>query len=176
MEKNIFHFEGILLKEDSSLAWNYRIAVPDAICHSILKLNTTKNARRIICTLNNEISFHAALMPDGNKGYYIVINKENRDKAKITKDKPISISIQPDESKYGIALAKEMEILLEQDEDGNRLFHQLTIGKQRSLLHIVFIQKTEQKRIEKGIIILEHLKNMNGKLDFKQLNEDFKQG
>jgi len=63
-----------------------------------------------------------------------------------------------------------MEELLLQDEDGNKVFHRLTPGKQRSLLHIIAKPKSENIRIKKAVAILEYLKSVNGKLDFKELN------
>ena len=68
-----------------------------------------------------------------------------------------------------------MEELLAQDEHGSKVFHDLTPGRQRSLLHLVGKPKSEAIRIKKAITILEYLKSVNGVLDFKELNLAFKQ-
>ena len=82
----------------------------------------------------------------------------------------IDIELSKDKSKYGIAQPKEMEELLEQDEIGSIILHKLTPGRQRSLLHIAGIPKSENIRINRAVAILEYLKMVNGKLDFKELN------
>ena len=64
-----------------------------------------------------------------------------------------------------------MEVLLEQDEEGSKLFHALTPGKQRSLLHVIGIPKSTDIRLRKAIITLNYLKSVNGKLDFKEYNQ-----
>ena len=72
-------------------------------------------------------------------------------------------------------MPEEMEVLLAQDEEADRYFHQLTPGKQRSLLHIIGKPKTEATRLKKAIVITEYLKTNRGKLDFKELNLAFKE-
>jgi hypothetical protein len=54
------------------------------------------------------------------------------------------------------------------------LFHGLTAGKQRNLLYYVGLAKTLDKQLERGLVMLEHLRKMNGKIDFKILNQDLK--
>jgi len=73
-------------------------------------------------------------------------------------------------------ISEELEEILSQDPDGSELFHKLTPGKIRSLIYHVGKYKSSDKRVEKGVIILEHLKANEGKLDWKMLNEAFKQG
>ena len=85
----------------------------------------------------------------------------------------LDIELLKDESKYGIPMPEEFQELLYQDEEGNDLFHALTAGKQRSLLHIIGTVKSPDIRIRKGMIMLNHLRSNNGKLDFRQLNQDF---
>ena len=83
--------------------------------------------------------------------------------------------MEKDESKYGIPMPEEMQEALYMDPEADQLFHKLTPGKQRSLLYIIGKPKSSNKRIEKAIVILEHLKTQGGKVDFKQLNIDFKE-
>jgi hypothetical protein len=71
-------------------------------------------------------------------------------------------------------LSEEMEEVFLSDSDGSDLFHQLTPVKQRTLIHVVNKYISSQLRIEKLFVILDHLKNRKGVLDFKGLNEDFK--
>ena len=64
---------------------------------------------------------------------------------------------------------------MEQDEEADKYFHQLTPGKQRSLLHIIAKPKREETRLKKAVVITEYLKTNKGKLDFTALNLAFKE-
>jgi len=88
----------------------------------------------------------------------------------------LAVIVEEDTSKYGVPMPEEMEELLLQDPEGEAVFHALTAGKIRSLLFKVNGFKSVDKRIEKSIIILEHLKANDGKLDWKMLNEAWKMG
>lgn len=167
------HFDAKLTKQDSSLGWNYRIEVPIDICDTLYPPGN-KDAKRVCCTINSLLTIQLALTPDGNDNFYIVINKDNRKKLAIDVNDLVSIEISKDESKYGIALPVEMEELLTQDVEGSLLFHKLTPGRQRTLLHMISVPKSESIRIRKSVITLEYLKFVNGKLVFKELNEAFK--
>ena len=164
-----FDFKAKLIKKNSNLMWNHRIEVPLEICEKLYPPKYTE-AKRVKCTLNSKETIQNALTPNGKGNYYIILNKEIRKKLALEIGDEIEVEISKDESKYGIAFPKEMEELLLQDEDGNKVFHRLTPGKQRSLLHIIAKPKSENIRIKKAVAILEYLKSVNGKLDFKELN------
>ena len=70
---------------------------------------------------------------------------------------------------------KRWKRLLLVDEGGSHFFHQLTAGKQRSLLHVIGKPKSSAIRLKKAVIVLDFLKINNGKLDFKLLNIAFKE-
>lgn len=167
----IVTFETNLERKASSLSWNYTIDIPLEFANQFIE----KDNRRVICTLNQMHEFHAALMPNGKGGYFIMINSEVRKKLKLGEDAALSVQLQKDNSKYGIHLPEEMEELLLIDEEGSSFFHQLTPGKQRSLLHIIGKPKSSAIRLKKAVVVLEYLKANNGKLDFKMLNIAFKE-
>ena len=66
-------------------------------------------------------------------------------------------------------------MLLEQDEEGSKYFHQLTPGKKRSLIYLVGSVKNIDSQLNKGLAILDHLKAEQGNLDFKKLNQLIKE-
>ncbi len=162
-------FDSTIGKQESSL-WEIRIPIPESIAQDFLKAKI----KRVICTINNSLSFHCAIMPSGEHGFFIMINKENRKKLKLNIGDAIVVKLEKDTSKYGIHLPEEMEELLLMDEEGSELFHQLTAGKQRSLLFIIGKPKSSDIRLKKAVVVLDYLKMSAGKLDFKELNEAFK--
>jgi len=162
-------FKAILEQLDSSI-WGQHIKVPEKVSKKLL----ADGNKRIICTVNKTFSFHAALMPEGKGRYFVNFSKQNSKKFKLSEGQTLDIELTKDESKYGIPMPEEFQELLFQDEEGNTLFHNLTPGKQRSLLHIIGKVKSPEIRIRKSMIMLNHLKSNLGKLDFRQLNQDFK--
>ena len=157
-------------KLDSSV-WNLHLTVPKKVSDHFL--STTGN--RLICNIDARWEFHAALMPKGKGVYFININKDIRKKFNLEEGDKISISLSPDNSKYGIHLPEEMEELLEQDAEGNRVFHKLTIGKQRGLLHLIGTPKSSDTRLRKALMTLDYLKSVDGVLDYKELHIFYKE-
>ena len=134
----------------------------------------TGNVRRVVCTVNDQLSFQCSLMPNGKGAYYISVNKENRTKLDIIPGDRISVRLDRDTSKYGLPMPEELQAVLDQDPMGDRLFHALTNGKQRTILYYVSKQKNIDRRIEAALIIMEHLKNNEGKIDYRKLHEELK--
>ncbi len=155
--------------EDSPL-WNYHIMVPTSIAIDIKK----EKIRRVIACLNEDLTFHCALMSDGKGGSFIMLNKEIRSKLGLEHGSNVQVELKKDSSKYGMDMPEEFSSALSFDEDVSLLFHQLTPGKQRSLIHLVAKNKLSETRIKKALVIMDYLKNSSGKLDFKELNEAFK--
>lgn len=166
----IYTFETKLKQDETStLMWDYRIIVPLEYVKSLLE-----DDKRVLCGINGLSKIHAALLSNGAGDYFIMVNKEIRKKLKIETGDTLSITIEKDTSTYGMAVPEAFTELCHQDPEGNDSFHALTPGKQRNLLHLMGKPKSEQKQLEKVLIIFDYLKSVNGELDFKELNEAFK--
>lgn len=155
--------------KDSPL-WGNFVVVPTPIATQFLD---QKN-RRVIVTYNDSIPYHQALMPDGNGGFFLTVNKEIRKSLELHEGMDITISIRKDHSKYGMAMPEEFSELLKLDIEGSNIFHALTLGKQRTLIHLVAKNKGSDTRIKKALVILNYIKAVNGVIDFKELNQAFK--
>ncbi|MCB9255975.1 MAG: YdeI/OmpD-associated family protein [Chitinophagales bacterium] len=164
-----YSFTNPLIDLQSSV-WKSGVLVPTEIASHFLGIND----KRVICTLNQKKSIHVALMPKGNNTWFFNINKECQKELQIKLGDMLEISIETDESKYGMEAPEEFLELLKQDMAGKSYFEALSIGKQRTLLHQVLTAKSIEKRIEKSIIIVEYLKEVEGKLDYKSLHEAYK--
>lgn len=151
----------------ATMLWDQHILVP-------YKAAQKFKDHRIVCKLNEQVEYQCALTSKGDGTWFIRVNKEHRDKLKLKLGDEVQAEIWKDESKYGLPLPEEMEALLDQDPEFDDFFHTLTPGKQRTLLYVVGKPKSSQTRINKAIVICNHLKSRKGKLDFKILNEDFK--
>jgi bifunctional DNA-binding transcriptional regulator/antitoxin component of YhaV-PrlF toxin-antitoxin module len=164
-------FKGdVKVDSESPLMWNCRIFIPDDIMDDY-----KDTSKRVKCIINNQLSIQCALHSNGDGTYYILLNKEIRKKLKLNEGDEVQVEMELDKSKYGIFTPNFFEELCFQDPEADKLFHQLTPGKQRTLLHLIGKLKSEQKQLEKALIIFDYLKEVNGKLDFKELNEAFKE-
>lgn len=163
------HFTAVLEKFNSNL-WGHHLSVPDAVAQVFVANNT----KRVVCTLNETAEFQAALMPKGDGSWFININKTLRDKLGLKIGTPVRVALRKDESDYGLPMPEELAELLLQDEEGNQIFHALTAGKQRTLLYIVGSVKSPELRLNRAIVVVEHLKENSGKINFKQLYAQLK--
>jgi uncharacterized protein YdeI (YjbR/CyaY-like superfamily) len=110
-------------------------------------------------------------MPGGER-FVILVNKRVRNSLGIVAGDTVKLSIVADESKYGLPMPEEFAEVLAQDPDGDRLFHALTPGKQRSLIFVVTSGKDVDRRIHRALIILDHLKDNDGKIIDKKLQHE----
>jgi len=137
------------------------------------KLGFEDRYRRCLCSINDGKKFHCALMPDGQE-LYIIVNKKHRDQLGIVAGDTVDVLLERDESKYGLPMPPEVKEVLRQDKEGNRLFHQLTPGKQRSMLYWLSRTKDLDRRIHETLAFIEHLKKNDGKVIWQQLSDELK--
>lgn len=162
-------FTATLSRFDSNL-WHFHVVVPQTKATPFINGNN----KRVICTLNKTVTFQAALMPLGNGHFFINVNQATRKKLKLNEFDEVLVTLEKDESEYGLPMPEEFKELLSQDLTGNEVFHQLTLGKQRTLLYIIGKPKSADLRIRNGIAVLEHLKKNKGVIAYKLLNEEIK--
>jgi len=128
--------------------------------------------KRVVCTVNGGEAFQCALMPSrGN--FFIIVNKKKRDALGIVAGDKVSVELAIDESKYGLPMPDEFREVLDQDAAGNKIFHSLTPGKQRSLLYYLGNIKDIDLRIHQALLIVEHIKE-HGKIIDKVLYQELK--
>ncbi len=160
-------FVAIVEKFDSDL-WYFYLPVPEEVAHTFLQSEN----KRVIATLDGKESYHCAIMSMEGR-YFINVNKERRKKLGLRKGTAVQVELQPDASDYGMPVPEEFKEVLNQDPEGDEAFHRLTPGKQRSLLHIAGNVKNTDKRIERALVIVNHVKT-HEKVDFKILNAEMK--
>ena len=126
--------------------------------------------RRVKCLINGGVEIRSGLMPFQDY-WYILCNQQIQKKLKLTPGDPVEITIEKDNSKYGMDVPEELEVMLDQEPEASGFFEQLTSGKQRNLIYIVSQVKNSNSRINKALAVIAHLKESQGQLDFKRLNE-----
>ena len=136
------------------------------------KFPTDGKSRRVVCEINSGEPFQCAILPWGEI-FYIIVNKKRRDAIGVEVGDKVNVVLTSDDSKYGLPMPEEFREVLDQDPEGDKLFHALTAGKQRSILYLLGNIKDIDKRIHQALIIVEHIKE-HGKIVDKILYEELK--
>ena len=158
------------LEKFNSNLWTFHFAVPDEAAVPFLG----NKSRRVICKINEKIEFQCALMPKGDGSFFINLNKKHRDTLGCSLGDPLTAELRADESEYGLPMPDELREIFKLDDEASHLFHALTPGKQRTLLHIISTVKNSDLRISRALTVIDHLRRNHGKIDFKKLGEAFK--
>lgn len=125
---------------------------------------------RLLCTINNTLNFQCGLVALGKGNAYISINSKRMKALGIKNGDKISVSLQKDESRYGMELPLELAEIFKQDDEGKDRFHALAPGKQRYIIHFVSSVKNSQLRIDRAITLIENLKRLpTGKESFRAI-------
>lgn len=130
--------------------------------------------RRVLFTLDGIGPHHNALM-NMEGGYYILVNMKLQKQLGKHEGDEVTVTLEKDRSEFGHEVPESFEALLVQDDEGREFFERLTMGKQRSLIYLVKKVKNVDSQIAKGLAIMHHLKETQGHLDFRRLNELIKE-
>src|SRR2546423_7578278 len=122
-------FETRLITTEQKPIYHYLLVEKDWAA----PLGFTGNIRRVVCTVNERVSFPCSLMGNAAGAYVISINKENRDKAGLNVGDSVTVKLVRDDSKYGLPMPPELREVLNQDPEGEKLFESMTNGRQRSV-------------------------------------------
>ncbi len=162
-------FTTTLERFSNSPIWGYYLPVSQEVVSKFV-VGTNK---RVICRINDQIEIRAAVM-SGKLGPFIMLNQQLVKKCGLVEGTDVKLYLEKDNSQYGMEMPEELEELLRQDDEGSRYFHALTPGKQRNLIYLVLKVKNTNSRLNKALAIVHHLKEMQGALDFKILNQTIK--
>ena len=150
--------------------WSYHFKVPQAIARHFLD----QGDKRVVCNLNDVLEFQCAVMAAGDGVYFILLNKKIRDQLNLKEGSKVMVSLEKDESEFGLPFPEELKAVLDEDKEGNRLFLALTPGKQRNIIYAAGQVKNSDGRIKRSLIMIDHLKRNGGKIDFRKLYEELR--
>ena len=164
-----FTFKGIY-NEKAGIIYYKHLLVPVDIVQQI----KTAGYKRFIITMNDKVESYSALISDGDGQHFIIMNKENEKKLKISIGDKVKVHIKEDTSKYGMPMCPEMEELMRVDDEAVEYFDGLKPGVRRNLIYMASKPKSTDTRLIKSLIIMDYLKMKKGNLDFKELNQCMK--
>jgi hypothetical protein len=128
---------------------------------------------RVICRVASgprALEFRAGLMALGGGKAYISITKRRMKELGLGQGGRPRVTLRPDRGRYGMEMPAELRALLEQDEVGRARFAQLSPGKQRYVIFYVSGVKSEERRLDRAVLLIENLKRLPlGKETFRQM-------
>lgn len=130
------------------------ILLDDKTAQQIVKNNT----KRVLCTLNKTITFHAALMPKKEGGFYINIGSTICKQLGLKVGQTVTATFEQDDTEHQFELPEELAEVLATDPAAEEKFNALTAGNKRSLMYLVTQVKSTDKRIERALTIADKLK------------------
>lgn len=169
MKTSAVHFNSKLEKTGGDL-WGYCFYIPEVIAEAF----KNQGVKRVVCSVNDSVKLHVALLPSGKGTTFITLNKPFCKKHGLLLGQELNIDLEEDMSKYGMAFPEELEAVFDADPYGFEYFEELTPGKQRNLIHFVASVKSTDIRIRRALVVSAHLISHRGEVDFKDLMEEIK--
>ena len=125
---------------------------------------------RLLCTVNDAVSFQCGMVALGEGKAYITLNRKILKKLDVDLGDEVRVKLEKDESKYGMETPEELSEWLDQDIEARTIFDALSPGKQRYIIYYVNSVKSPLKRMERTTLMIENLKRMpEGKFSFRFL-------
>ncbi|MEM1336415.1 MAG: DUF1905 domain-containing protein [Bacteroidota bacterium] len=96
-----------------------------------------KRATRMICTLDNTMSYRCGLNHLGDGNYFIIVASKYLEKLGKGLGDLIDYKIEEDPDPLGVAIPEVVTVFLDQEAEYNTIFNTLTDGKKRSLIYSI---------------------------------------
>ncbi|MGX5857981.1 YdeI/OmpD-associated family protein [Dyadobacter jiangsuensis] len=155
MEEKEVHFESILERLPKK-GGEFYMMVPDEVAAQFVE---RRKPARVRCVINGTVHFQCAIRPKGGGGFYINVATQLRQQGKLVLGQQLHATVRTDDSEYGRDMPEELQELLSQDEEANRLFQNAKPVSQRAIIHYVSNAKSVQVRIDRSIMMTDRLKS-----------------
>lgn len=173
MEENQSDFFDIEVKiqkfPDNGLGYLHHIIVPDEVADAAY----FNKSRRVQMFIGDKGPVPAGVMKSKDY-YFILFSKTLMKSLGLTATSSFKVRLVPDKSELAMEVPEEFQMILDGDEEASMYFKKLTPGKQRALLHMIIKIKNDNLRMERSIIMIEHVRINRGKVDFRMLLDAFK--
>ncbi len=115
-----------------------------------------QKATRLICTLENKVSFRCGLNHLGDGNFFIIIASRYMKQLGRKADEDIDFKIEVDPDQLGVEIPEILSALLAQDDELRSIFDSITDGKKRTLIYSLVRIKDFDKRV-KHIVDFLHI-------------------
>lgn len=132
--------------------WTYATVPLD--CEMIFN---QKSRIKVKATINST-SFKTTLMPHGNGLHFMILNKEIRDKLKVTLGDQIEVKLEADTTSTEIIIPEDFQEVLYTNATANSFFEQLAPSHKKEYLAWISDAKKEETRQRRILQAVEKLK------------------
>lgn len=105
------------------------------ISSDIINQFSKKRATRMICTIDEVVSYRCGLNHLGDGNFYIIVAGKHLDSINKTLGDVVGFQIEEDPDQLGVEVPEVLSVFLEQDLNSKAIYNQLTDGKKRSLIY-----------------------------------------
>ncbi|MEL6863640.1 MAG: YdeI/OmpD-associated family protein [Bacteroidota bacterium] len=108
-----------------------------------------KRATRLICSIEDKVSYSCGLNHLGNGHFFIILATRYLKKLNKELGDTVRFEIYEDPNPLGVEIPEVLTVLLQQDEEAKAIFDRMTDGKKRSLIYAIRPIKDIDKQIQK---------------------------
>ncbi len=113
----------------------------------IINQFSKKRATRMICTIDDKISYRCGLNHLGDGNFYVIVSGKYLGELNKELGEKVNYRIDEDPDQLGVEIPEVLTVFLEQDADSKAIFDKLTDGKKRSLIYSFVKLKDIDKQI-----------------------------
>lgn len=139
---------------EKSGKWGHCIIIDPQVAAPLL----ANGNKRVVCTINDNLVLHSALMSSKEGYHYIVISSKVCKQLGLLAGHKVKIHLEVDTAEYQFVMPAELQEVLDSDPEAATAFEALTDGKKRSIMHLVTLVKSVDKRIERALLIAHKIK------------------
>jgi hypothetical protein len=114
--------------------------------------------KRAIGTINGQLKFHCAFLNSKSEGYYVMISSKICKQLNLKIGQKLVITFEIDTSENQFETSEELNAVLDSDVEASSVYASLTDGKKRSIVYLMGLVKSSDKKIERALLIAEKLK------------------
>ena len=114
----------------------------------IINQFSKKKATRIICNIDQIVSFRCGLNHLGDGNFYVIVARKHLEKLNKDMGDNVDFMIEEDPDQLGVEMPEVLNVFLEQDLESKAIFDKLTNGKKRSLIYSFVKIKDIDKQIK----------------------------
>jgi hypothetical protein len=121
-------------------------------------VNTYENKRytRLICTLDEKITFQCGLNHLGDGNFFIILSGANLKSLGKSLGDLVIFELVEDPNPLGVDMPEVLEVVLEQDAVAKNKFEALSLGKKRNIIHSVKKIKDIDKQVNRIIELIDN--------------------
>ncbi|RIV21604.1 DUF1905 domain-containing protein [Fibrisoma montanum] len=117
-----------------------------------------QRATRLVCVLDQTVSFSCGLNHLGDGNFYIIVATQQLKKLGKNVGDPVVFEIYEDPNPLGVDVPDVLQVLLDQDDDARHRYDALTDGKKRSLIYSIKGIRDIDRQVQKILSFLNEQK------------------